>query len=100
MFLCLCSEIQVLVRFLYQEGRGLFLLVHTVEALFICDIVDKQNSHGATIISGRDCSEALLSGGIPYLQFHALAIQVNSPDLEIYPDGGDETRCEAVFAES
>jgi hypothetical protein len=34
------------------------------------------------------------------LQFHALAVQLDGADLEVYADGRDEGRCEGVFAEA
>lgn len=46
----------------------------TIERPFICDIIDQKDSHRTPIVGGGDRSESLLSGCIPYLQFHTLAI--------------------------
>lgn len=46
----------------------------TVERPFVCDIINQENAHCASIVGGGDCSEPLLSGCIPYLQLHTLAI--------------------------
>jgi hypothetical protein len=99
-----CSYVyfQPLVKFyVYSLSRTgwYFLVLHTVKALLIRHIVYEQDTHGAAVVGGGDGSKALLACGVPYLQFHSLAVQVNGADLEIYPNGGDETGCEAVFAE-
>jgi hypothetical protein len=72
----------------------------TVETLLICDVVYKQDTHGTSVVSSCDGAEALLSGGIPYLQLHALAIKLNRADLEVDSDGGNEGGSEGVFAET
>jgi hypothetical protein len=41
-----------------------------------------------------------LTGGIPYLQLHALAVELDGADLEVDADGGDERGRERVFAEA
>jgi hypothetical protein len=41
-----------------------------------------------------------LAGGIPYLKFHPLAVKVDCSDLEVYPNGRDETGSETVLAEA
>lgn len=33
----------------------------TVEGLFICNVIDQQDTHGTSVISGSDGSETLLS---------------------------------------
>lgn len=76
------------------------MLGHTVEALFIGHIVDQENSHGAAIVGGSDCSETFLSSSVPYLQLDSLAVEVNGPDLKVDADGGDETRGKAVFGKA
>lgn len=70
----------------------------TVEAPFICNVVDQQNAHSASVVGRGDGPETLLPGGIPYLQLHALAVELNRPDLEVDADGRDEGRRERVFA--
>lgn len=62
----------------------------TVEALLICHIVHQQDSHSASVVSGSDCAEALLARGVPYLQLHALAVELDCANLEINADGRDE----------
>lgn len=71
----------------------------TVEALLICHIIHQQNTHGASVVSGRDGAEALLAGGVPYLQLDALAVELDRADLEVDADGGDEGWGEGVLAE-
>ena len=66
----------------------------------IRDVVYQQDTHGTSVVSSCDGAEALLSGGIPYLQLHALAIQLNRADLEVDSDGGNEGGSEGVFAET
>ena len=62
----------------------------TVEGLLICDIVDQQDTHGASVISCGDGAEALLPCRIPYLQFDALSVQFDSANLEVDADGRNE----------
>ena len=66
----------------------------------ICDVVNKQDTHGASVVGSCDGAEALLSGGIPYLQLHALAVKLDRADLEVDSDGGNEGGSEGVFAEA
>jgi hypothetical protein len=72
----------------------------TIEAPLIRDIVHEQNAHGAPVVCRRNGPEALLARGIPYLQLHALAVELNGADLEVDADGGDERGRERVFAEA
>jgi hypothetical protein len=41
-----------------------------------------------------------LPGCIPYLQFHALSVKVDSPDLEVNADRCDEGGCEGILGEA
>ena len=41
------------------------------------DIIDKQGSNGTAVVRSGDGSEILLAGGIPYLQFDVLVIQID-----------------------
>jgi hypothetical protein len=41
-----------------------------------------------------------LASGIPDLQLHALAIELNGTNLEVNADGGDEGRGKGVLAEA
>jgi len=72
----------------------------TVETLLVCDVVNKQDTHGASVVSGCDSAEALLSCSVPYLQLHTLAVKFDRADLEVDSDGGDKGRSEGVFAEA
>jgi len=72
----------------------------TVEALLICHIVHQQDSHSSSVVCGGDGAEALLSCGIPYLQLHALAVELDGADLEVDADCGDEGGSEGVLAEA
>lgn len=62
----------------------------TVETPLVCDIIYQQYPHGASVVCSRDGPEALLAGGIPYLQLDPLPVQLDGPDLEVYADGCDE----------
>lgn len=73
---------------------------HTLERPLIGHVVDKEDTHSTTVVSRGDGTETFLSCGIPDLQLHSLAIQLNRTDLEINTDGGDEGRSEGVFAET
>jgi hypothetical protein len=72
----------------------------TAEAPLIRNIVHKQNSHGAPVVRRRNGPEALLARGIPYLQLHALAVELNGADLEVDTDSGNKRGRERVFAEA
>lgn len=72
----------------------------TVKASLIRDIVNQQNSHGATIICRRDSAEAFLARRVPNLQLNAFAVELDGADLEVDADGRDEGRGEAVLAEA
>lgn len=72
----------------------------TVKALLIRNIINQQNAHRSSIVSGRNRPEAFLASGIPYLQLHPLAVELYGPDLEVDADCGDEGGGEGVFAEA
>jgi hypothetical protein len=72
----------------------------TVEALLICHVVHQQDSHSSSVVCGCDGAEALLSCGVPYLQLHALAVELDGADLKVDADCGDEGGSEGVFAEA
>jgi hypothetical protein len=74
--------------------------IRTVEGSLVGDVVYQQDAHGAAVVGSGDGAEALLAGGVPYLQLDALAIELNGPDLEVDADGGDEGRGEGVLAEA
>ena len=56
----------------------------------MCDIVDDDCAVGVAIVHWRKRFVSLLACGIPYLQLHALAVELNGADLEVDADGGDE----------
>jgi hypothetical protein len=78
-----------------KKRRGL-----TLERPLIGHIVDQENAHRATVVGGRDGSETFLTGCIPDLQFHSLAIQLDCTDLEVDTNGCNEGRGERVLTEA
>jgi len=62
----------------------------TIETPLIRDIIHQQYTHRASIIRRRNRPEPFLSSRIPYLQFHALAIEFYRADLEVYANRRDE----------
>ena len=64
------------------------------------DVVDQQNAHSASVVGRGDGPETLLPGGIPYLQLHALAVELDGADFEVDADGGDERGRERVLTEA
>ena len=72
----------------------------TVETPLIGHIIDEKNAHSTAVVCRGDGSKTFLACGIPYLQLHALAIELDRPDLEVDADGGDERRSEGVFTEA
>jgi hypothetical protein len=74
--------------------------IRTVETPLVRHIIHQQDAHGAAVIRRRDGAEPLLPRRVPYLQLHALAVELDGADLEVDADGGDEGRGERVFAEA
>jgi len=72
----------------------------TVEALLVGHVIYQQNTHCSSVVRSRDCSESFLTCGVPYLQFHPLAVQVDRSNLEVNPDRGDETGGKTVLTET
>jgi hypothetical protein len=77
-----------------REGK------RTIETLLIRHIINQQNAHGTTVISGSNGTETLLTSSIPNLQLDTLVIELDGANLKVNADGGDEGGGEAVFAES
>lgn len=73
---------------------------HTVEAPLVSDVVDQQYAHSTSVVGCCDGPETLLARGIPYLQLHALAVELDGANLEVDADGGDEGRRERVLTEA
>jgi hypothetical protein len=61
-------------------------LLDVLEGLLICDVIHQKDSHGISIVSGRDCLEPFLTRCIQQLQLDFLVVKFNSPQLEIYSD--------------
>jgi hypothetical protein len=72
----------------------------TVETPLVRHVIDQQDAHSTSVVCGGDGAEALLAGRVPYLQLHALAVELDGPDLEVDSDSRDEGRRERVFAEA
>mmetsp|Transcript_109832 Transcript_109832/g.289731 ORF Transcript_109832/g.289731 Transcript_109832/m.289731 type:complete len:255 (-) Transcript_109832:78-842(-) len=64
-------------------------MLHVLERLLIGDVVDDDDAMGAAVITAGDGAESLLAGGVPDLQLHRLAVEVQGADLEIHADGAD-----------
>jgi hypothetical protein len=79
----------------WGQGGGL-----TVERFLVGHVIDKEDAHRAAVVCSCDRTEAFLTGRVPNLQFHSLAIQLDGANFEIDSDRGDERRGEGVFAES
>jgi hypothetical protein len=65
----------------------------------VSDIVYEENSHGAAIVRRRNGSEAFLASSIPDLQLNTLAIQLNSPNLEVDADSCNERGRKRILTE-
>ena len=44
---------------------------------------------GATVVAAGNCAETLLPGSVPDLEFDALAVKLDCPDLKIDSNGGN-----------
>ena len=98
MFECLG---EVLVRCLYTASLPSTLrVVLTIETALICNVVHQEDTHGASVVCGRDRPEAFLARCIPYLQLHSLAVQLDRSDLEVDADGRNEGGREGVLGEA
>lgn len=72
----------------------------TIKTSLVRHIIDQENAHCATVVGCCDRAEALLTGGVPYLQLYPLAVEVDSADFEVDAYRCDEGWGEAVFAEA
>lgn len=54
-----------------------------LEALFIGDIIDQNNSMSSLIIAGSDSLKSFLSSSIPDLKFNSFSLQIESSNFEI-----------------
>ena len=71
-----------------------------VEALHVRRVVYNDNAVRAAVVATRDRAEALLTGGIPNLQFDHLAVKVQRADLEVHANGGDVAISVAVVGKA
>ena len=72
----------------------------TVKALLVCYIVNKQDSHGASVVGCGDGAEALLARGIPDLELDGAVGQVAFLGQEGGADGGFFVGLEVVVDEA
>ena len=63
--------------------NGQHPLVDVRKRPLVRHIVYEQNPHRAAVVCRRDSLEALLPGGVPYLQLDPLAIESDGTDLEV-----------------
>jgi hypothetical protein len=79
-----------------------------VEASIVGYVVRQEDSHGAAVVGGRDCSESFLTGRIlilntgnkyPDLQLDSLSIQFNSPNFKVNTDSRDKRGREGIIRE-
>ena len=64
-------------------------LVHPIipdllEGLFGRDVVDHDHGVRVFVVGASDRPESLLAGSIPYLEFNHLAVNIDSPEPEVY----------------
>merc|ERR1712093_124598 len=71
-----------------------------VEAALVGKVKDEEDAHGAAVVRGGDCPEALLAGRVPDLQLDLLAIELDGTYLEVDADSGDEGGRPCVVAEA
>jgi hypothetical protein len=75
-------------------------VVHTAKAPLIRNIINQQYAHRASVISCRDRPESFLACCVPYLQLHALAVEVYGANFEVDADRRDEGWGETIFGEA
>jgi hypothetical protein len=71
-------------------------LLDVGEGGLVGDVVDDDDAVRSTVVTGRDGTEALLSGGIPNLQLDGLAVELNGADLKVHSNGADVALCVGV----
>lgn len=62
----------------------------TLEGSLICHIVDKEDTHGTSVVCSGDGAKAFLARGVPNLQLDSLSIQLNRSNLEVDSNRRDE----------
>lgn len=70
-----------------------------MERSLVGHVIDKKDAHRAAVVCSCDGTEAFLARRVPDLQFHSLAVQLDSADFKVDSDRGDERRGKGVFAE-
>ena len=70
------------------------------ERLSVRHVVHDDDSVSASVISGSDGAESLLSGRVPDLQFNPFAVNGHRADFKVHSDGGDVVAAKRVIGES
>ena len=61
-------------------------VLNSLEGISVSDVVRNNNTVSTFVVAGSDSLEALLTSGIPNLQFDSLAVNLIVSDFEINPD--------------
>jgi hypothetical protein len=56
--------------------------------LFVGDVEDYKKSVCAAVVGAGDGTEALVAGGVPYLQFYLVAVEGERLEAEVYSNCG------------
>jgi len=75
-------------------------VLHILESIFLCAIINENDTHCSFIISLCNSSESFLTCSIPYLKLYSLVINIDCLNFEINSNSGHVTGREAVFTES
>jgi len=75
-------------------------LLDVVERVHVGNIVDDADTVGAAVVRGCDGTETLLACGVPNLELHCLAIELDGSDFEVNTNGGDVALGVGVICES
>jgi hypothetical protein len=70
-----------------------------VERTVISHIEYEQNTHSAAVVCGGNSAEALLTSGVPNLQFYPLSVKFYCTDFEVDANCSDERGGPCVIAE-
>jgi hypothetical protein len=70
------------------------------EGFFVAQIENNDNSIGSLVISVRDCTIALLPGGVPNLQLNCAFIDLKSAETEVHTDCCNVVLRETIVSES
>jgi len=71
-----------------------------IKGLGVGNVVDQHDTHGTTVVTSGDGVEPLLTRGVPDLQFDFLPSKLNSLDLEVDSNRGDEGCVKCVLRKS